>query len=306
MMPRTTRSRSAYTLLEVILALTLFGIIMSAMALAVSAGLRAFTISSVRQQETMDIRGVFHFLNQDLQATFASGGNPASLFVGNGGLSGGTSGTSGILTFTTLSHRITGLGLSDASASTMLASASGSGAQANSSLPQSDVELVRYEFDAVKGTLSRITVAVPNISLVGKSQATPETQIAQHVESINLRFWDNVNRNWRSNWDYQQRNRPQPSQDQQGPQGGGANGEQGGNQGGNSGSSNQATGDRSPPSAVEVTVTMRRGDGSLSNLVTTIPILAPKPVTNSVTTPVSSNPSGAGGDPSNDPQGPPQ
>lgn len=268
---RTARTRHAYTLLEVILALTLFGIIMSAMALAVSAGLRAFAASNIRQQETMDIRGVFRFLNQDLQATFASGANPASLFVGNGGSGGG--GNTGLLTFTTLGNRIVGMESTDASA---LLTGVTANSQSGMNVPQSDVALVRYEFDRQNGTLSRIVVPVPNTMLVGQKSPEPETQIAQHIESINLRFWDASNRQWRQNWDYQQKSQQQ-SQNQQG-----STGSQG--SGGNNGN-NQSTGDNTPPTAVEVTVTMRRGDGMLSNLMTTIPVLAPQPVSNTVAIP---------------------
>jgi prepilin-type N-terminal cleavage/methylation domain-containing protein len=249
------RQNRGYTLIEVIIAITLFAIIMMAVSLSVNAAFSASKASQERQQEANDARGVFHFLLQDLEAAFISSVNPASVFIGSGGSTSGLTGNSGVLTLSTKVHLLPSAGLMT-EGSTQSAPAP---PQAGAGMPQSEVELVRYEFNRSEGTLSRITLPVPNVGSVTQMPAQPETLIARNVQEINLRFWDKENRVWRPNWDYQQRNQAQ-SNDQQ------------------SGQQNTATGDSTLPSAVEITVLIRRESGEITPFVTTVPIISPEPI----------------------------
>lgn len=259
--------QQGFTLIEVIVALTMFGVIMTAVTFAVSAVLQASQRSQQRLNASTDARGLLSFLGHDLQAAFASTQNPSSVFIGNGGDGANNSiGNMGVLTLATSLHRIDAPELDDTGSSTAQpASPNGQGM----SPPQSDVEMIRYDFDPETKVVSRQHSGVPNLKLLAQQTSLPETVIARNVLEFRLRFWDAESRQWRQSWDFQQAN--------QKTEGAGASGQ--GNGGNNSKSNNSETkGDDMLPSAVEITITIRQSDGSPSTYTTVIPIHATQPL----------------------------
>lgn len=176
-----------FTLIEVIVALTMFGVIMTAVTFAVSAVLQASQRSQQRLNASTDARGLLSFLGHDLQAAFASTQNPSSIFIGNGGDGANSSiGNMGVLTLATSLHRIDAPELDDTGSSTAQpASPNGQGM----SPPQSDVEMIRYDFDPETKVVSRQHSGVPNLRLLAQQTSLPETVIARNVLEFRLRFW---------------------------------------------------------------------------------------------------------------------
>ncbi len=271
-MSQPTANRKGFTLLEVIVALTMFGVIMAATTFAVSAVLQASTRSQQRLEASTDVRGVMSFLTHDIQSAFASNSNPASVFIANGGESGGDLGNMGVLTLSTSLHRIDAPGLGEMGQGNSQPQPSKNQAMTPA---QSDVEMVRYDFDPQTKIVARQHINVPNLMLLAQKTTLPETIIARNVLDFRLRFWDANNRTWRPNWDYQQKNQAQDDNSS------GQNGQGGQNSPSQNNTSNKtdATGDTTLPNAVEVTITIQQADGSPATFTTIVPLYSNQPLT---------------------------
>lgn len=261
-MRRADARRRGFTLIEAIIALTMFGVIMAAVSFAVAAVLQASQRSQQRLDVSADARGLLGFLERDIQSAFVSATDESSVFIGNGGDGGSRdAGNMGALTFATSLHKIEAPELSDGDPSQAGAQTKGNGAAAP---PQSDVERVRYEFDPETGAVRRQHTSAPSLSLLTQQSPTQETVVAQNVLDFKLRFWDSEKRTWRTSWDFQQtnqkRNKPRASS-----KGGGDE-------------DMSLKGDDLLPSAVEATVVMRKSDGSSAAYTVVIPIHAVQPL----------------------------
>src|SRR4051812_23312314 len=114
-----------YTLIEMLVAIVIFSLISSAVSFAMYAGIKGREAIRSKAQESIEIRSLIGMLTRDIREAFASTGNPNSLFMGSIGIHP-------LLALTTMSHRIhppTG------------------DTNAQNAVPDSDVTLVRYEFD---------------------------------------------------------------------------------------------------------------------------------------------------------------
>lgn len=254
-------SRRGFTLLETLAALIIFTLLMVALSMALSTAMRARVSLQVHQEDGATVRAVFGILARDLAAASVSKTSTSSLFLGGASASSGTG--SGLLMLSTLSHRIE----TDMKASGTI-SASTSGQQS----PEWDGALVRYVLDRQKGELHRIVVTVPNAqALLRGSAPTDTTLIANHISALTLRFYDGGQQTWRSDWNYT----------------GSAS---------TSGSSSSASGggsmqtDTSLPRAMDITLILRRSDGTQMTYSTHLPITAVSPLD---FVPAASNP-GAG------------
>jgi prepilin-type N-terminal cleavage/methylation domain-containing protein len=261
------RSRCGFTLMEALVALVIFGVITFALSMALSAALLAQSVSQRRQEENGTVRAVFDRITRDLQAAYASSNSSASLFMANSGQSGSPgmpSASGGLLTLSTLSHRI--------QADDPNATSPGSSAQTNMpGTPQSDMGLVQYSLDSQTGMLSRTVSTVPNLQLLTQTQSGPETVLATHVQALTLRFWDANAKSWREDWDYEQQNQSQSSSSGSGSSSPGNS---------SSSSSGGGAGDANLPGAVEVTLVIRKQDGSTATFTTVVPVIVPQPQTN--------------------------
>lgn len=260
---RERKRARGFTLVEALIALVIFGLITFALSMSISVALRAQSVSTERQQDTGEVRAVFGQLNRDLNAAFGSLNSPASAFIAGGNQGGRNATGSGLLTLTTLSHRIEADDLAGGNPVTTAAPP-----------PQSDCALVRYDLDPATGTLARLESAVPNPQAVSQPSASPANVLSQRVLALNLRFWDTTNKTWRADWDFEQQNQPQ--QTAANPQTG---------QTDQSGAAGSTTGDSMLPGAVEVTLALRKSDGTPAIYTTLIPIAAPQPQPRPTTAP---------------------
>lgn len=233
----SSRLRPGFTLLEALVAMTIFAIISVALALSISTALQAHAAGERRQEESGAVRGVFSTLTRDLVAAYGSVNSTISQFVAPGPQAGGTSSAGPLVTLTTLSQRID---LVQATDTRVLQDAS------RQARPiQCDCALVQYFFDPANGVLSRsATAAVANPQDPAQPAVRPEpVPLANELASLELRFYDSSTNSWRTDWNYLQSNQP------------------------NTGSSAPAqpaagTGDAAMPAAVEVTLTLRPKPGA--------------------------------------------
>lgn len=264
---RAHRQARGFTLVEALIALVIFGLITFALSMSISVALRAQSVSTQRQQDTGEVRAIFGQLGRDLNAAFGSLNSPASVFIAGGSQDGSNATGSGLLTLTTLSHRIEADDLAGGI----------SVAAAQPPQPQSDCALVRYDLDPATGTLARLESVVPDPQAVSQPSDSPANVLSQRVLAFNLRFWDTTNKTWRTDWDFEQQNQPQQT----------ATNTQTGQAGqtDQSGAADSATGDSLLPGAVEVTLALRKSDGTPAIYTTLIPIAAPQPQPRPTTAP---------------------
>lgn len=279
------RSAKGFTLLEVLVALIIFGIITLALSNAMYVAMHAHVVAEQRQADTETMRGVFATLGRDLQSAYSSMYDPNALFVAGSG-SGGSSSSNALLSFGTMTQRVitTDINVDPSINPSQSGGGSGNISSQNGSAdpPQQPVALVRYDLDTQTGTLTRYAQAVPNVQTL--QQATPGQQnvVASNIISLQLQFWDPNKQTWRTDWDYEQPNLPPPATAATTLNFPTAAASSTSSQGAASTSSTSATstgtgtGDVGLPSAVQVTLVVRKSNGSQGTYTTILPILAPQ------------------------------
>ena len=256
------RSRRGFTLIETLVALVIFGIITVAISLAFNTAVRTQEVNDRRQEELGAVRSIFDTLTRDIQAASGSANSQSSVFMSG-------SGGNGLLTFSTRSRAIQASEASDENASndgSPFGIQSGGGA---ASSPQSDIALVRYDFDSQSETFKRSTLAVPNLTSFQPGGSDSQT-IAKRIVSINFQYWDAANSSLRSDWDYEQTK--QQSSDSSGTSSGAKI--RGLGEGGANSNDQASSGDSSLPGFVKVSVTIRLKDGTTADYSTSILIIA--------------------------------
>ena len=280
--PVPSRRRSGFTLLEALIALVMFTIITFALSLALSTAVRSHDAAQKREHDASTVRSVFSIVSRDIQGAFISKRNPASVFIANNGGSGSSSRaatTGSLLTFTTMSYRVQPGDLNDP-----VMNPDGNAQQEIAAVtPQADFALIRYDLDTASNTLTRSVVPVPNLDLNREPSGTPDAMLSDRITSLTLRFYDPAQKTWRNDWDYQQTNQgtsagaagtdPASADNPADPLSGVGAGT--GNTGANSSAQQEATGDTSFPSAVEMTITILRSDNTQATYKTMIPIITP-------------------------------
>jgi type II secretion system protein J len=169
-----------YTLLEMLVALVMFGLISVATSFALTAALRNQQATAQRAEELQEVRAIFRLLARDLRGAFASQNNPNSLFIADGN----THGT--LLTFTTLTPAIPNSALQVLGANPA---------------PQSDVAIVSYAYDEGNGVLSRTSTSIPNLDTL-PSPDMPAAALSRQVRGITFQFFDPTT-GTRNDWHYQ-------------------------------------------------------------------------------------------------------
>ncbi len=258
---RPPRSRG-FTLIEVLVALVIFGIITVALSFTFDTALKTQQANIRRLAELGAIRSVFDYMTRDVQQAYASSNNPAAVFIAGGSQNGASTGSSALLTLMTRGNRL----LSDAPAGSGGASGPLS---TDASLPQSETAMVRYEFDPQARTLSRVVATVPSLQALQQAVAGPDTVVSALIEDISLRFWDTTTQAWRAEWDYEQQNQ-QPAT----PAAGTADTTGATAAASATSAVTSGTGDTTLPGSVEVTITIRHPDRTTATYVTTIPVVA--------------------------------
>ena len=273
------KAKRGFTLIEAIIALTIFTILIAALSLAMSVALKADSITHQREDDSGTVRAVFDALTRDVQAAFASPNSPASVFIaGSGGSSSGSSvGGGGLLTLTTLTQHIQADSLTSGDAQTQ----DQNSAPTSAGGPQSDMALVQYSLvpgsDGTQ-TLTRSVTPVPNAQLLSQSQnsdpQSSQTALAEHIVDLTLQFYDQNQQTERSDWDYEQANQ-QASNVTSSASGGTS-----------APTTPSTTGDSVLPLSVKATIRIKKKDGSVAEFTTTIPIVAvqPQPATNAIPT----------------------
>ncbi len=270
----------AFTLLEVLVAMIIFGILTIALSAALSGSLRSHVQAEQRQDDTENVRGLFAILGRDLQCAYGSKNDPNSMFIAGG--SGQNSAGNALLMLATQTHRIT---TTDPNVDPA-ASQSGSNGAAGGAIssagsndpPQQPTEFVRYDLDPQSGTLSRLTQTIPNLQTFQSAAPGPENVIASNIVSLTLQYWDPYQQNWRDSWDFEQPNLPDPATAAQTmgfPQTTGTTGSSS-TAAATTSAATTGTGnsDVGLPSAVQITLTLRRRNGSPGNYSMILPIVA--------------------------------
>ena len=179
--------RRGYTLIEVLVALTMFAFITLATSFALGAALRGNAKLQSSADEMQEIRSIMAILTRDIRAAYAVTGNVNHLFT-----SGGSDSTT-ILQFSAMSHRI----------SSPPTNADGSSNQADlNPFPQADVSILSYNFDPQTNVLSRIETNVPNADLIQQSNGLPETVLSNRVQNIQFQYYDPTQTSYRGDWNY--------------------------------------------------------------------------------------------------------
>lgn len=167
------RGRRAYTLIEMLIALIMFGFITTATAFALTTALRGQHAAQQKADEAQDVRAVLNIISRDLRAAYASAGNPNTFFLG---MSDGSNTTS--LSFTSLVHRL------------ILSQPIGSGSTNDANtMPQSDVSIITYTFNPEIGALNRTENAIPSPDAQPQSDS-PNTALSTKVRTIQFLFLD--------------------------------------------------------------------------------------------------------------------
>ena len=251
------RTRRAFTLLETLVALIIFGVISMSLSAALIAALEAQASSNRHSERNGEVAGVYDLFARDLQAAYAPQTSASGIFLA--GQSAGSGQSSGLLTLSTLSHRV------EAGTPAEQQTAS----QPATTGPQSDFEWVRYDFDPRAKTLSRVKLEVPNVQTLSAQKPQPQNVIASGVTSIQIRFWDGSQ--WKENWDLEGQ-APQP------PSGATASGSGAQAPAGGSAApaqpASQAGTDSTLPLFAELTLTLENPNAPPSPYRTTIPLAA--------------------------------
>ncbi len=279
---RSAKSQSGFTLIETLVALIIFGIISVAISFSLSTALKTQEVNNRRQEELGTVRSIFASLTRDIQAASVSANNLSGIFMSSS--AGGSAGKNDPRALLTLSTRSQVLqDSSDASGSSSSGGSFGvQSSQGASVSPQSDLAMVRYEFDPQAHTLKRTTSAVPNVQSLQSDSSSGV--IGTGIVSISLRFWDAENSSYRSDWDYEQKNQATPSASSSSSSSGGASGGktiglgEGGASSGDPGTS--GSGDATLPGSVEVQLELKLKDGSAASYTTNVVILAVSPQSN--------------------------
>jgi len=304
-----------FTLVEVLVSLVIFGIISLALSLALAESLRGQTQLATSQDQAAIVRVVFDVITRDLHSAYPSLNSSSSIFIaggaaanpastnsstnsGSNGIQASTAAAGSLLAFTSLAHRIQADDLETAMSSaddSMPSRPQPTNGQPNLN-PQWDCALIRYDLDQQQGALRRTVTAVPNPQALTANGDSPiATLVADHIVSLSFRYWDGIQMQWRTDWDYEQVNQSNAAgtSSQTGSttgQTGATTGQTGASTTGSGSASTASTSTASTttsngadtylPSGVEVTLVMQAHDGSLLKYVTLIPILVTQPQSN--------------------------
>ncbi len=266
------KRKTGFTLIEALVALVIFGIITVVLSAALTGSIEAQQHMQQRLEQTSQVRAIFDFLTHDIQSTVGSLNNPSSVFLtgaslnpssssssSTGGSTGPISNASSLLTLSTRTQVMTDPQLA--------ASGMNSNPAAQTSIPHSATNYVRYDLDSSTGSLTRSTMNVPNLTQLAQASPGQESTLAQHVDSLQFQFWDPTNQSWTNQWDYEQTTVSQNIA----------------NAAASSSASSSSTasastaalpGNMTLPTAVQVIVVLRNRSGGTDTYTTTIPVVA--------------------------------
>lgn len=242
-------STRGYTLIEMLVAMTMFALVTVATSYALTAGIRAHQNSQRKARELEERAAISRVLTRDLIEATATTGNQYSQFLATGSQNGT------LLTLTTLAHRMQlpdetsmDTGTDDPNLSNMK--------------PQSDVVAVTYMYDSTTHTLSRIEM-IP-YSLDDPSQQDQSQNIlSRHVASISFQFLDSSGQQ-RTDWYYTNQSSSTSSSTSS-------------SSSSNSSSSSQ-DGDTELPTAVQITIEMDTEEGAPLRFTNTVALATPQPL----------------------------
>ncbi len=281
--------QNAFTLIEVLVSLIIFGIITAALSMAFSVSIHAQQRLTAYRRDDAIVREIFGTLQTDLAAAYPSPTDPTSLFVANTQPQGQTTQfDAGLLTLSTFTGRIQNTDpaldplMAQSSSSSSLTSMSNTlnGSQ-NSSQPQWDEQIVKYTLSP-NGTLRRQVIGVPNLQLLSSQGTDTSTgisdSVARNVKSLTLQFWDPVQQTWVPTWDFEQPLYAQyltqlKQQNSQSTQGSGAAGSQSSVSSLTNGSGNETL-----PPFVKITLVLVGPDGQPETYETETPVGGYEPI----------------------------
>ena len=268
-----------------LVALVIFGIITVALSFTFDTAMKTQIANTRRLEELGAVRSVFDYMTRDIQQAYASSNNQAAVFVvgqsGQGSTSNGVA--TGLVTLMTRGNRL----VTDVPSTT---GATTGPAASSAAPPQSDLAMVRYDFDPQAKTLSRTVVGVPSLDALQQAQTDDSNVICSRVKDITIQVWDPTNQTWRNDWDYEQQVQAAANQTAGGSSGStGAAGATGAAPT-TPGTTNSSGGDTTLPSQVQISVTIEHADSTTATYTATIPVLVSQvadgmePPTNTTTT----------------------
>lgn len=284
-------SKNAFTLIEVLVSLIIFGIITAALTMAFSVSIHAEQRLAAYRRNDAVVREIFGTLQTDLAAAYPSPTDPTSLFVANTQPQGQTTQfDAGLLTLSTFTGRLQNtdpaldplLAQSSSSSSTQsMGSSSMLNSSQGTSQPQWDEQLVKYTLSA-SGTLRRQVIGVPNLQLLSSQGTSTSTGIsdslAHNVTSLTLQFWDPTQQTWVPTWDFEQPLYAQyltqlKQQNSQSTQGSGSTGSQS-----SVSSMSNSSGNETLPPFVKITLVLTGPDGQPESYETETPVGGYEPI----------------------------
>lgn len=256
-----------YTLLEMLVALVIFGII----TLATGTAMRAALVAQTNTRQTIDEQGevnaLFSVLSHDLRMAYASQGNTQTLFV----LPGAQDGV--LLTFSSLSHRLISRTSSNSSDTSYNSPSTVMPTTGNvqETAPQSDMSLIRYHFSMQTHELRRAESATPSLDTlpwqdeagtgsasITASQTVQDRLLSGHVAALTFTCTDPMAGD-RTEWNYMVSANVSSST------------------GGSIISQGSALNDTYLPVAVKITATMIKTDGSTRDYSTSVALAMAQP-----------------------------
>jgi len=178
--------RRGFTLLEMLVALTMLALLTSAAGLAISVAVRQHAQARSYLNELEEERAVLGTMVRDIRHACVSSDNPDSIFLASGTQTGA------VLTLTTRAAR---LDPGD------LTSSTGSSADETAGWrPQSDVAVVQYFLDPEARTLSRCVSTTPGATDLPEP-GSPTTILSRNVAAVEFEFVDEQ-QSVRTDWTY--------------------------------------------------------------------------------------------------------
>ena len=177
-----------YTLVEVMIALTMFAFITLATGFALGVAIRSSRNTQSHNDSNAEVRSVMSVLTADLRNVYASSSNPYSVFTTSG------SDAATLLTFSAFAGRI---------AAPPGAYSGSSATDGSDWYPQSDIGTISYSFDSNSRSLIRQISGYPNTDLnANSSTAGRESILSTKILNIQFQFYDITNQQYRSDWNY--------------------------------------------------------------------------------------------------------
>ena len=251
------KSKAAYTLIEVVVVVSIYAIISFALSIALEAMVKSQRAASSRDGRSEKVRAVFDIMRRDLEATQPLKFAKYGIFLGN---SSSGSGASAAIHGALMAFNASDIERGPAGANS---------SQEQRPSSSFGVAMIRYDLTQ-NGALTRTVGSRPDVQSIIQVANGPESLLLEGLVDLKLRFYDSSTGQWRNSWTFhtgeqiaERNSQKKQSQAQVGE----VDEVQ---------LDSSLSGDRLLPSQVEVNLTMHDGDALVSYTII-IPIGAYEP-----------------------------